>query len=119
MNKASFYIIAAAFLTVATSCDNSNNRKSSSYQSEITMDEDLNITDFGRSGETTPDGNYYYHGSVTLYSEDGDSRTFDCYEGTKGREQGCRGVLHNGKFHNLDRNEWITINGVRYSTSDS
>lgn len=87
------------------------------YISEITLDEDNNVTDMGRAGESTPDGNYYYHGSVRLYSDDGDSDTFDCYEGKVGMERGCRGIIYGGTFYNLDRNDYVTIAGTRYRAS--
>lgn len=100
-----------------TSCNNTSSVKSPEYHSQILMDEDLNIEDMGHSGELTPDGNYYYYGSVTLYSDDGNSETFDCYQGTEGLERGCRGVFCDGKFYNLDRSQWITVYGVKYKGS--
>lgn len=97
----------------------SNNVKSPVYHSEITMDDNYNVTDWGRSGQLTEDGDYYYNGRVTLYDKNGDSKTFKCYIGNNGGlDQGCRGVIYNGKFYNLDRNDWITINGVKYKASD-
>lgn len=87
------------------------------YISETTLDEDNNVTDMGRAGESTLDGNYYYHGSVRLYSDDGDSDIFDCYEGKVGMERGCRGVIYGGTFYNLDRNDYVTIAGTRYRAS--
>lgn len=88
------------------------------YHSEIVMDDDLNITDMGRAGESIPDGNYYYHGSVTLYDEDGSSQVFPCYEGKIGMERGCRGVIYAGTFYNLDRNKWVTIGGTKFKASN-
>ena len=117
-------IISAIYLTVAlmtlVSCGSSHGDTSiplPEYISELTLDEDNNVTDMGRAGESTPDGNYYYHGSVRLYSDDGDSDTFDCYEGKVGMERGCRGVIYGGTFYNLDRNDYVTIAGTRYRAS--
>lgn len=117
-------IISAIYLTVAVmalvSCGGSHSDTSiplPEYTSEISLDENNNVTDMGRAGESTTDGNYYYHGSVRLYSEDGDSDTFDCYEGKFGMERGCRGVIYGGTFYNLDRNDYVTIAGTRYRAS--
>lgn len=113
--------IAAVFVMVAlVSCENSHGDTSiplPEYISEITLDEDNNVTDLDRAGESTPDGNYYYHGSVRLYSDDGDSDIFDCYEGKVGMERGCRGVKYGGTFYNLDRNDYVTIAETRYRAS--
>ncbi len=112
------YVVVAMMALV--SCGNSHSDTSiprPEYMSEITLDEDNNVTDMGRAGESTPDGNYYYHGSVRLYSEDGGSDTFDCYEGKVGMERGCRGVIYGGTFYNLDRNDYVTIAGTRYRAS--
>lgn len=57
-----------------SSCS-SDNVRSPEYHSEILLDDDLNIVDMGRAGQSTDDGNYYY-GSVTLYDEDGGYRNF-------------------------------------------
>lgn len=113
------YYFTALITTMALyfSCS-SNSGKFPEYHGEITFDENLNVQDWGRSGQSTPDGNYLYYGSVTLYSEDGSSRDFPCYEGKKGLEKGCRGVIYADKFYNLDRNEWVNIGGVRYKASD-
>lgn len=92
--------------------------KKPEYHSEILLDEDLNIVDMGRAGQSTDDGKYYYNGSVTLYNEDGGSRTFPCYLGKYGLESGCRGVVHAGDFYNLDRNKWVIIGGVKYKASN-
>lgn len=100
-----------------TSCNNSGSAKSPVYHSQIVMDEYLNIEDMGHCGELTPDGKYYYYGSVTLYSDDGYSETYDCYQGTEGLERGCRGILCDGTFYNIDRSQWITIDGVKYKGS--
>lgn len=96
----------------------SDSVKSPEYHSEIILDEDLNVLDWGRSGQSTPDGNYLYCGSVTLYGEDGSSRDFPCYKGKKDLEAGCRGVIYDGTFYNLDRNKWVKIEGVKYKASD-
>ena len=58
-----------------SSCS-SDNVRSPEYHSEILLDDDLNIVDMGRAGQSTDDSNYYYHGSVTLYDEDGGYRNF-------------------------------------------
>ncbi len=86
----------------------SDNTKRPEYHPETSIDDELN------------DGDYYYNGSVTLYSEDGSSMEFPCYTytGTVGLAKGCRGVVYDGQFYNLDRNEWVTIDGVRYKASD-
>lgn len=97
----------------------SNNIKDPEYHTDIIYDEDMNVLDWGLSGQSTPDGKYFYYGSVTLYSEDGCSRDFPCYLGKNGLESGCRGVVNIGKFYNLDRNEWVNINGVRYKASNT
>lgn len=110
----------AISMVALASCGNSHgdtNIPLPEYISEITLDEDYNVTDMGRSGESTPDGNYYYHGSVRLYSDDGDSDTFDCYVGKVGMERGCRGVIFGGMFYNLDRNDYVTIAGTIYRAS--
>ncbi len=107
-------LLGAAMLP---SCS-SDNARSPEYHSEIILDGDLNIIDMGRAGQTTEDGNYYYHGSVTLYDENGYSQSFPCYIGTKGLEQGCRGVIYAGEFYNLDRSKWVTIGGVKYKASN-
>ena len=104
-------------VAVFSSCS-SDDAPSPEYHSEITIDEDLNVVDWGRAGQSTEDGNYYYNGEVTLYDEYGNSRTFPCYRGKLGMESGCRGVIYAGVFHNLDRNKWVTIGGVRYKASD-
>jgi len=96
----------------------SDNVKSPEYHSEVLMDDNLNIVHMGRAGQSTEDGNYYYHGSVTLYDEDGGSRNFPCFIGQNGLEQGCRGVIYAGDFYNLDRNKWVIIDGVKYKASD-
>lgn len=103
--------------TMFSSCSYDNVR-SPEYHSEILLDDDLNIVDMGRAGQSTEDGNYYYHGSVTLYNEDGGSRNFPCYTGKNGLEQGCRGVIYAGEFYNLDRSKWVTIGGVKYKASN-
>ncbi|MBQ0089712.1 MAG: hypothetical protein KBT27_10335 [Prevotellaceae bacterium] len=112
MMKSFLFALTIGIISL-TSCNN-NSTNQPKWESEITMDEDLNITDMGHSGELTPDGEYYYDGTVTLYSADGDSETFECYEGTNGLEKGCRGVIVDGIFYNLDRNKWVTINGIKY-----
>lgn len=103
--------------TMFSSCSYDNVR-SPEYHSEILLDDNLNIVDMGRAGQSTEDGNYYYHGSVTLYNEDGGSRNFPCYTGKNGLEQGCRGVIYDGEFYNLDRSKWVTIGGVKYKASN-
>ena len=103
--------------TMITSCT-SDSTRGPVHESEIIMDEDYNIVDLGRSGESTADGRYYYNGYVILYDEDGYSRTFRCYRGKIGMESGCRGVIVGGEFYNLDRNDWVTIDGVRYKAYD-
>lgn len=114
-NKIIYFISIQLIITVLLcSACNSNNYNEPRHDSSITFDEDLNPTDWGDSGQKTSDGNYYYYGNVTLTDEYGSSRTFSCYQGTKGLESGCRGIIHNGKFYNLDRNSWITIDGIRY-----
>lgn len=116
--KTIFKVFCSSLLILVCSCTNSDsNTPSPSYHSEISLDDDYNVTDFGRSGESTPDDNYYYNGTVTLYSVDGDSHTFDCYEGKAGMERGCRGVIYGGTFYNLDRNDYVTIAGTKYRTS--
>lgn len=100
-----------------SSCS-SDNVRSPEYHSEILLDDDLNIVDMGRAGQSTDDGNYYYHGSVTLYDEDGGYRNFPCYTGKNGLEKGCRGVIYAGDFYNLDRNKWVKIGGVKYKASN-
>lgn len=114
------FITMAIAMTVLVSCGSSHGDSSiplPEYISEISLDENNNVTDMGRAGESTPDGNYYYHGSVRLYSDDGDSDTFDCYEGKVGLDRGCRGVIYGGTFFNLDRNDYVTIAGTRYRAS--
>lgn len=108
-------ILVCTFLILSCSCSNPNsNIPTPNHQSEISLDDDYNVTDLGRAGESTQDGNYYYDGSVTLYSKDGYSKTFDCYTGKVGMEKGCRGVIYGGKFYNLDRNKYVTIGGIEY-----
>ena len=115
--KKKMILTSVVCLISLTSCKNTGSAKSPEYHSQIVMDEYLNIENMGHSGEFTPDGDYYYYGSVTLYSDDGNSKTFDCYQGTEGLEKGCRGVLCNRIFYNLDRNQWVTINGIKYKGS--
>lgn len=111
-------LFGCIILALVSACTNSdNNIPSPLYHSEISLDDDYNVTDFGRSGESTPDGNYYYNGTVTLYSTDGDSDTFNCYTGKVGMERGCRGVIYNGIFYNLDRNKYVIIAGTKYKAS--
>ncbi len=120
MNPKILFIAAIIVMMALVSCGRSHGDTSiplPEYISEITLDEDNNVTDMGRAGESTPDGNYYYHGSVRLYSDDGDSDIFDCYEGKVGMERGCRGVIYGGTFYNLDRNDYVTIAGTRYRAS--
>ena len=107
------------FLSVVmfSSCSTDTVRKPE-YHGEILLDEDLNIVDMGRAGQSTDDRKYYYNGSVTLYNEDGGSRTFPCYLGRYGLERGCRGVVYAGDFYNLDRNKWVIIGGVKYKASN-
>lgn len=103
------------FSVVIFSSCSSDNVKSPEYHSEIIMDDDLNIIDLGRAGQLTEDGNFYYHGSVTLYDEDGGCSIFPCYLSKNGRG---RGVIYAGEFYNLDRNKWVTIDGIKYKASD-
>lgn len=120
MNCKIIYIALAIAMMALVSCGGSHADTSiprPEYISEVALDGDNNVTDMGRAGKSTPDGNYYYHGSVRLYSEDGDSDTFDCYEGKIGMESGCRGVIYCGTFYNLDRNDYVTIAGTRYRAS--
>lgn len=120
MNPKILFIATVIVIMALVSCGSSHGDTSiplPEYISEITLDEDNNVTDRGRAGESTPDGNYYYHGSVRLYSEDGDSDTFDCYESKVGMERGCRGVIYGGTFYNLDRNDYVTIAGTKYRAS--
>lgn len=120
MNPKILFIATVIVIMALVSCGSSHGDTSiplPEYISEITLDEDNNVTDRGRAGESTPDGNYYYHGSVRLYSEDGGSDTFDCYEGKVGMERGCRGVIYGGTFYNLDRNDYVTIAGTKYRAS--
>lgn len=115
-------IIILFFAATFIACDNSSsssNYKSTTrrpvFHSEISLDDDNGVTDWGRSGELTPDGELYYNGSVTLYDSDGGSRDFNCFIGNNGGlDQGCRGVVYDGEFYNLDRNDWVTIGEVRY-----
>lgn len=89
MNPKILFIAVVIVMMALVSCGSSHGDTSiplPEYISEITLDEDNNVTDMGRAGESTPDGNYYYHGLVRLYSEDGDSDTFDCYEGLVWKE---------------------------------
>lgn len=106
-------VLGFVALGICISCSSSDGNRPY-HESEIVLDEDLNVVDFGRAGESTEDGNYFYDGEVTLYDEDGNSRTFDCYRGKHGLEAGCRGVIVWGKFYNLDRNDWVRIDGVKY-----
>ena len=111
------FVISLFSIAMFSSCS-SDNVKSPEYHSEILLDDDLNVVDMGRSGQSTDDGSYYYHGSVTLYDEDGGSRNFPCYTGKHGLESGCRGVIYAGDFYNLDRNKWVKIGGVKYKASN-
>lgn len=116
--KLSIYFTVA--MTILVGCGSSHDDTSiplPEYISEITLDENNHVTDMGRSGESTPDGNYYYHGSVCLYTDDGCPDIFDCYEGKIGTERGCRGIIYGGTFYNLDRNDYVTIAGTRYRAS--
>lgn len=120
MNPKILFIAVVIVMMALVSCRSSHGDTSiplPEYISEIILDENNNVTDMGRAGESTPDGNYYYHGSVRLYSEYGDSDTFDCYEGKVGMERGCRGVIYGGTFYNLDRNDYVTIAGTKYRAS--
>lgn len=120
LTKTGNAILAIAFITtlICGCSDNSDNIKEPEYHSDITLSDDLTVIDWGRTGQSTEDDNYYYDGSVTLHSKDGSSRTFPCYQGKHGLESGCRGVIYAGEFYNLDRNEWVTIGGVTYKASD-
>lgn len=109
--------ITTLAMVLSVGCS-ANSVKEPEYHSQIIFDENLNITDWGRSGQSTPDDNYYYYGSVTLYSKGDTSREFPCYLGKYGLDQGCRGVIYAGTFYNLDRNKWIEIGGVKYRASD-
>ncbi len=111
------FVIMLFSVAIFSSCS-TDKVKSPEYHSEILLDEDLNVVEMGRSGQSTDDGNYYYHGSVTLYNEDGGSRNFACYTGKYGLDTGCRGVIYAGDFYNLDRNKWVTIGGVKYKASN-
>lgn len=111
------FVILLFSIAIFSSCS-SGNVKSPEYHSDILWDDDLNIVDMGRAGQSTDDGNYFYWGSVTLYDENGGSRDFPCYEGKHGLESGCRGVIYAGIFYNLDRNEWVRIGGVKYKASN-
>lgn len=117
--KIEFYLllVGCIFVINVTGCSGQSEGKSPEYISNIQLNENYGVTDWGHSGEKTPDGNYYYYGQVILYSDNGQQRTFDCYLGTEGMEKGCRGVIYYGQFYNLDRNKWITIAGVRYRAS--
>ena len=110
-------IVLLFSVTIFFSCS-SDNVKSPQYHSEISLDDNLNVVDMGRAGQSTDDGNYHYYGSVTLYDEDGGSRNFRCYTGKYGSDAGCRGVVYAGDFYNLDRNGWVTIGGVKYKASN-
>lgn len=114
INSIVITILSCCILSV--SCDEESARHPE-YQYEITLDDDLNVIDLGRAGQSTPDGMYYYSGQVTLFSPDGSSRTFQCLEGKNGMDAGCRGAWHYGYFYNLDRNKWVTIGGVKYRGS--
>lgn len=119
--KRSFYIfvvVSSMAIVNMFFCSCSDNVPSPYYIGEIVMDDDAEVLDWGLSGQTTPDGNYLYHGSVILYSADGSSCEFPCFQGKKGMDKGCRGVVHYGVFYNLDRNKWVTIGGVKYKASN-
>lgn len=113
MGKIILFIIITCCMTLI-SCDNYDSVRDPEFHSAIQMNEDLDILDWGHCGEPTADGKYYYVGTVTLYSSEGTSETFDCFEGTEGMEKGCKGVLWYGTFHNIYRNKWVTIDGVKY-----
>lgn len=71
MNPKLLFIVTIIAMMTLVSCGGSHDNTSiplPEYISEITLDEDNNVTDMGRAGESTPDGSYYYHGSVRLYS---------------------------------------------------
>lgn len=38
--------------------------------------------------------------------------------GKNGLEKGCRGVIYDGDFYNIDRNKWVKIGGVKYKASN-
>lgn len=111
-------LIVLLFSVVLFFSCSSDNVKSPQYHSEISLDDNLNIVDMGRAGQSTDDGNYHYYGSVTLYDEDGSYRNFPCYTGKYGLDKGCRGVIYAGDFYNLDRNKWVAIGGVKYKASN-
>lgn len=96
--------LSAIIIVFTAVCMSSCNGKSDSvqspiYEGEITFKEgSTDVEDWGRAGQTTPDGNYFYHGKVTLFTESGISETFECYEGKNGMDKGCRGILVNGEF---------------------
>ena len=123
-------LIISLFATILLACGNSgsSNRLCSSntdvsnpiFHSEILFDDNNNVTDWRRTGELTSNEDFYYNGSVTIYSKSGSSRDFPCYIGnTGGLDQGCRGIIYDGKFYNLDRNNWITIDGIKYKACDN
>ncbi len=117
-----FLITVSATILVTSSivCSgcSSDKAKAPVYNAGISIDENLNISDFGYVGQSTHDGNYYYRGSVTLYRTDGGSKKFQCYTGKIGHDKGCRGVIYCGTFYNLDRNKWVTIDGIKYKASN-
>lgn len=105
-------MIVSANLLFA-SCEPDNSRLPV-FESAIVMNEDLEIVDWRHCGEETADGKYYYQGKVTLFSKEGYSNTFPCFVGLQGFDNACRFAYCNGTFYNIERNEWVSINGVTY-----
>lgn len=112
--KNGFLIIALAGLFIFASCSSDNSTRIPEYHTSIIYDEDNQVVDWNHCGEYTPDGQYTYYGTATLYSSDGYADTFPCFKGKEGTNKGCMCVYYNGLFYNINRNSWVTINGVRY-----
>lgn len=118
--KRLFSAVIILFMTFSiVSCnDKGNSVQSPIYDGEITLKEgSTDVEDSGCAGQSTPDGKFSYHGRVTLYTESGFSEVFECFEGKEGMDKGCRGIIVHGIFYNLDRNNWITIDGITYKAS--
>lgn len=112
--KKVYFLVFVLIIVFFTSCDNKYSSKRPEFHSAIVMDDDLNVVDWGHCGEYTPDHKYTYYGTVTLFTTEGYSETFDCYTGKDGNDKGYRGVLLGDNFYNIDKNKWVTINGIKY-----
>ena len=95
MKKILTLIVCLSATVCFTACDNNTRRPTYDY------DDPFEVTEV--------DENTYNYGSITMYTEDGDSRTFKVRS-----KNGARCIYYDGEYYKIDGRVWITIDGVKY-----